>query len=195
MHRDAHRTAARRNRRSSSSSARSSTSASASVSRRAGARRRREGGEDVAAIEGSAEAPRSGMTVTVAGMAVLGSVGFLRLEARDPVRHRYSTEKSQRRVTAGEHRGEHDLASTAPLAHLGASAGLAQPRGIGMARRDRRDPEWAVPGSNQRPPACKAGALPAELTARVLQCRALSGGSGMRKGAREPRWALGTASE
>jgi hypothetical protein len=25
--------------------------------------------------------------------------------------------------------------------------------------------EWAVPGSNQRPPACKAGALPAELTA------------------------------
>ena len=26
--------------------------------------------------------------------------------------------------------------------------------------------EWAVPGSNQRPPACKAGALPTELTAR-----------------------------
>ena len=26
---------------------------------------------------------------------------------------------------------------------------------------------WAVPGSNQRPPACKAGALPAELTART----------------------------
>jgi hypothetical protein len=25
---------------------------------------------------------------------------------------------------------------------------------------------WAVPGSNQRPPACKAGALPTELTAR-----------------------------
>src|SRR5204863_1294427 len=25
--------------------------------------------------------------------------------------------------------------------------------------------QWAVPGSNQRPPACKAGALPAELTA------------------------------
>src|ERR671934_54267 len=25
--------------------------------------------------------------------------------------------------------------------------------------------EWAVPGSNQRPPACKAGALPTELTA------------------------------
>ena len=27
---------------------------------------------------------------------------------------------------------------------------------------------WAVAGSNRRPPACKAGALPAELTARVL---------------------------
>src|SRR5207248_4924215 len=26
--------------------------------------------------------------------------------------------------------------------------------------------QWAVLGSNQRPPACKAGALPAELTAR-----------------------------
>jgi hypothetical protein len=27
--------------------------------------------------------------------------------------------------------------------------------------------EWAVTGSNRRPPACKAGALPAELTARA----------------------------
>jgi catechol 2,3-dioxygenase-like lactoylglutathione lyase family enzyme len=26
---------------------------------------------------------------------------------------------------------------------------------------------WAVPGSNQRPPACKAGALPTELTAHA----------------------------
>src|SRR5438105_10365517 len=26
---------------------------------------------------------------------------------------------------------------------------------------------WAVTGSNRRPPACKAGALPAELTAQV----------------------------
>jgi hypothetical protein len=25
--------------------------------------------------------------------------------------------------------------------------------------------KWAVPGSNQRPPACKVGALPTELTA------------------------------
>src|SRR5919108_484887 len=37
---------------------------------------------------------------------------------------------------------------------------------------------WAVPGSNQRPPACKAGALPTELTAPgrpvyELHCAAL----------------------
>jgi hypothetical protein len=31
---------------------------------------------------------------------------------------------------------------------------------------------WSVPGSNRRPPACKAGALPAELTPLVAgQCR------------------------
>jgi integrase len=29
------------------------------------------------------------------------------------------------------------------------------------------DEAWSVPGSNRRPPACKAGALPAELTPRV----------------------------
>ena len=28
---------------------------------------------------------------------------------------------------------------------------------------------WAVTGSNRRPPACKAGALPAELTARRVE--------------------------
>ena len=32
--------------------------------------------------------------------------------------------------------------------------------------------EWSVPGSNRRPPACKAGALPAELTPQEHhQCR------------------------
>jgi hypothetical protein len=31
---------------------------------------------------------------------------------------------------------------------------------------------WAVPDSNRRPPACKAGALPAELTAPAAQSRA-----------------------
>src|SRR4051794_41569242 len=32
--------------------------------------------------------------------------------------------------------------------------------------------QWAVPGSNRRPPACKAGALPAELTAPVASVSA-----------------------
>src|SRR4029078_2843838 len=32
-------------------------------------------------------------------------------------------------------------------------------------KRRRRDGWWAVTGSNRRHPACKAGALPAELTA------------------------------
>ena len=30
--------------------------------------------------------------------------------------------------------------------------------------------KWAVTGSNRRPPACKAGALPTELTARLTHC-------------------------
>ena len=30
---------------------------------------------------------------------------------------------------------------------------------------------WSVPGSNRRPPACKAGALPAELTPRAAPKR------------------------
>src|SRR6476659_4589510 len=33
---------------------------------------------------------------------------------------------------------------------------------------------WAVTGSNRRHPACKAGALPAELTARIPEPAALS---------------------
>jgi hypothetical protein len=33
---------------------------------------------------------------------------------------------------------------------------------------------WSQPGSNRRPPACKAGALPAELWPRVTECRAIS---------------------
>ena len=34
------------------------------------------------------------------------------------------------------------------------------------SRRFARCPLWSVPGSNRRPPACKAGALPTELTPR-----------------------------
>src|SRR4051794_19787451 len=43
------------------------------------------------------------------------------------------------------------------------------PRSATLWRHRRR---WAVQGSNLRPPACKAGALPAELTARTddAQC-------------------------
>jgi hypothetical protein len=33
----------------------------------------------------------------------------------------------------------------------------------------RASSRWAVPGSNQRPPACKAGALPTELTALAVR--------------------------
>ena len=41
-----------------------------------------------------------------------------------------------------------------------------------MLRRSRsglRSNKWAVPGSNQRPPGCKPGALPTELTALTDQ--------------------------
>jgi hypothetical protein len=47
------------------------------------------------------------------------------------------------------------------------------------ARRSGAFRRWAVTGSNRRPPACKAGALPAELTARrgmVQRCVSLSAG-------------------
>ena len=40
-----------------------------------------------------------------------------------------------------------------------------RPRSISL-RGEADCGRWAVPGSNQRPPACKAGALPTELTAR-----------------------------
>src|SRR6266545_2127414 len=39
--------------------------------------------------------------------------------------------------------------------------------------------QWAVTGSNRRPPACKAGALPAELTARRGQSTAAHQASGI----------------
>src|SRR5947199_6320118 len=37
---------------------------------------------------------------------------------------------------------------------------------------------WSQTGSNRRPPACKAGALPTELWPRLRTLRALSGGPG-----------------
>ena len=41
---------------------------------------------------------------------------------------------------------------------------------------------WSVPGSNRRPPACKAGALPTELTPRRHE------DSGIRRRFRQARW-------
>ena len=38
-----------------------------------------------------------------------------------------------------------------------------------------RSQRWSVPGSNRRPPACKAGALPTELTPRGLDSSGIKG--------------------
>jgi hypothetical protein len=58
-------------------------------------------------------------------------------------------------------------------------------RAVAVAQRvqTRQLGQWAVTGSNRRPPACKAGALPAELTARTRQL----GGSYAVHGTSEPR--------
>jgi hypothetical protein len=40
-----------------------------------------------------------------------------------------------------------------------------RPDTLGRGVDAGQEARWAVPGSNQRPPACKAGALPTELTA------------------------------
>jgi len=49
------------------------------------------------------------------------------------------------------------------------------PYGLRIARLAAGSGEWAVPGSNQRPPACKAGALPTELTARAESLEGVGG--------------------
>ena len=49
-----------------------------------------------------------------------------------------------------------------------ASAGQFKSRGSAH-RAGASALAWAVPGSNGRPPACKAGALPAELTAQTAE--------------------------
>src|SRR3954470_12431933 len=53
---------------------------------------------------------------------------------------------------------------------------------------------WAVPGSNQRPPACKAGALPTELTApgALDYCACVIDGTGRRNRRRGPAALLGS---
>ena len=80
--------------------------------------------------------------------------------------------------------------------------GPRHPVGLHVGERSASEAdlrEWAVPGSNGRPPACKAGALPTELTApagessiRLGECPALlesAGGAGHRGGypVRHPR--------
>src|SRR5512134_3850041 len=45
------------------------------------------------------------------------------------------------------------------------SHAVVELRAVGLPPTGRPAARWAVLGSNQRPPACKAGALPAELTA------------------------------
>jgi integrase len=54
----------------------------------------------------------------------------------------------------------------------GAALDVGQVWGASSGEKDAHDDspgieEWSVPGSNRRPPACKAGALPAELTPRI----------------------------
>ena len=67
------------------------------------------------------------------------------------------------------------------LGFVGATTAVVLPQSVTPSRfvacacnAETRNPAWtagfrwwAVLGSNQRPPACKAGALPAELTAQV----------------------------
>ena len=49
-----------------------------------------------------------------------------------------------------------------------AAPAIVDPSRTRKPRRNGAFVRWAVTGSNRRPPACKAGALPAELTARVV---------------------------
>jgi hypothetical protein len=66
-------------------------------------------------------------------------------------------------------------AALAAARHLAGMARIGRTGWLGLvfpARpAGRRAGEWAVTGSNRRPPACKAGALPAELTARAAGCQ------------------------
>ena len=44
---------------------------------------------------------------------------------------------------------------------------VGRPNASADALDDLTEVWWSVTGSNRRPPACKAGALPAELTPRM----------------------------
>src|SRR4051812_36867498 len=64
---------------------------------------------------------------------------------------------------AGDGNDQQDDARNEPQHELSSFLGLAAR--ATYTRREKQQSRWAVPGSNQRPPACKAGALPTELTA------------------------------
>jgi integrase len=68
-----------------------------------------------------------------------------------------------RRSAPGSTRERRNLASTWRRTRTApAATDAASPHGVRVCGR------WSVPGSNRRPPACKAGALPAELTPRAV---------------------------
>ena len=81
------------------------------------------------------------------------------------------TDVGNRRHGANERLGR--LLRTPEWAQIGTNPADSPTNGSDQATyrrggnpRNRRElRRWAVPGSNQRPPACKAGALPTELTA------------------------------
>jgi hypothetical protein len=61
---------------------------------------------------------------------------------------------------------------------------LARPLQIACSSHSRG---WSVPGSNRRPPACKAGALPTELTPRSLNSSGVAGFLDLSGRLRRPR--------
>ena len=64
---------------------------------------------------------------------------------------------------------------------LGAIRALTCSGGAACSSHSRR---WSVPGSNRRPPACKAGALPTELTPRGANSSGIPGLLGLARGGR-----------
>jgi hypothetical protein len=68
---------------------------------------------------------------------------------------------SRRRLLLGFQR-------TYPLGPIRLAAKGVNPIWIHILRQEPPSLGWSVRGSNPRPPACKAGALPAELTPPVL---------------------------
>jgi Phage integrase family len=81
--------------------------------------------------------------------------------------------KHRARLSQAERAAFAEAIAWASMGTSAQSTGLelvTAPEGAGRKpHSERASGEWAVPGSNQRPPACKAGALPTELTAQCPQ--------------------------